>query len=164
MMSTAEFMNVKAAATNPVRMADGGRMIIRGAQRLLGVSLALAAVGMWLAPGASWENDVMLFKLILSLMAILAGVGLLQASAKPKAVEVEIDTIRREVRLMRPAPDGSFALIEHCAFADLARAERDDTLIRLWGPSNKLLAEVNMSDRAVLHTLVSGLRDTGKLA
>ena len=164
MMSTAEFMNVKAAAANPVRMADGGRMVVRGAQRLLGVSLALAAVGLWMAPGSSWESDVLLFKLILSLMAILAGAGLLQASAKPKSIEVEIDTIRREVRLMRPAPDGSAALIERCAFADLTRAERNDTLVRLWGPRNTLLAEVNMSDRAVLHTLVSGLRDTGKLA
>ena len=163
MMSTAEFMNIKAATAEPVRMADGGRMIMRGTQRLFGVSLALAAVGLWLAPGASWENDVMLFKLILSVMAVLAGFGLLQASIKPKSVEVEIDTIRREVRLTRPASDGSSALLERCAFADLARAERDDNRIRLWGPSNKLLAEVTMTDRAVLCSLVVGLRDAGKL-
>jgi membrane protein implicated in regulation of membrane protease activity len=164
MMSTAEFMNAKAAVTAPVRVTDGGRMIARGAQRVLGTALALAALGLWLAPGASWENDVMLFKLILSLIALLAGFGLLQASSKPKTLEVEIDTIRREVRLMRPADDGSAALIERCAFADLSRAERLDNDIRLWGPSNNLLAEVSMTDRAVLSSLVAGLRDAGKLA
>ena len=119
MMTTAEFMDTDAAALQPARVVDGGRMVLRGAQRLVGASLALAAVGLWLAPGSSWESDVMLFKLILSIIALLAGFGLMQSSATPAAPEVEIDTIRREVRLLRPAPDGSATVLKRCTFGNL---------------------------------------------
>jgi hypothetical protein len=164
MMTTAEFMNTEAASVEPVRMTESGRMVIRGAQRLIGAALALAAVGLWIVPGSSWESDVMLFKLILSLVALFAAVGLLQASASSTSPEVEIDTIRREVRLMRPASDGSAAMVERCAFAELSRAERDGDLVQLWGRGNRLLANVKLSDRAALASLVAGLRDVGKLA
>lgn len=163
MMSTAQFMNTEAAAPKPVRLVDSGRMVIRGSQRLLGVSLGLAAVGLWLAPGSSWENDVMLFKLVLSLMAVLAGMGLLQASMRPKAPQVEIDTIRREVRLTRPADDGSAKLLERCTFANLSRAEREGTHVRMWGPGHTLLAEVTLNDATALNSLLAGLSDEGKL-
>ncbi len=163
MTATSEFMSVKAAKPAPVRMADGGRMVVRVAQLLFGAALTLAAIGIWLAPGASWESDVMLLKLVLSLTALLAGFGLMHSSSTPSAPEVEIDTIRREVRLVRPAANGSAEILQRCAFNALSRAEQRGGHVRLWDQSGDLLAEVTLTDRDTLKSLVAGLRDTGKL-
>lgn len=164
MTATAEFMNATNSALAPVRIAGGGRMVVRAAQRLTGVALIIAALGLWLAPGASWENDVMLFKLILSLTAGLAGLGLMQSSAKPNTPEIEIDIIRREVRLVRLVKDGKNIVLQRCAFTDLARAERDGVHVRLWDAKNALLAEVSLTERTAMTSLMSGLRAAGKLA
>ncbi len=164
MTATAGFVDVKALAVEPVGVVDGGRMIIRGTQRLFGVSLTIAAIGLWLAPGASWESDVMLFKLILSITAVIAGLGLVSASAKPRAPEVEIDTIRREVRLVRRQRGTAAEILQNCAFADLAKAEYKGSTVRLWDASGAFLAEANLSDRTAFSSLIAGLRDVGKLA
>ncbi|MGJ8616760.1 MAG: hypothetical protein ACSHWS_07940 [Sulfitobacter sp.] len=166
MTATVDFMNAEAAAPTiaPVRIADGGRMLVRAAQRLTGAALVLAALGLWMAPGAGWENDVMLFKLILSITAGLAGLGLLQSSATPKKPEIEIDTIRREVRLVRVVGEGKNVVLQRCAFSDLARAERDGMHVRLWDSSNTLLAEVSLADRTAMTSLMAGLHAAGKIA
>jgi hypothetical protein len=163
MTSTADFMDATALAVEPARMADGGRMIVRGAQRLVGVSLTIAALGLWLAPGSSWESDVMLFKLILSITAVIAGLGLVSASSTPRAPEVEIDTIRREVRLVRRQRGVAPVVLQSCAFSKLARAEHEGTNVRLWDESGAFLAEVSLTDRAALTSLVAGLSDEAKL-
>ncbi|GAA6177908.1 hypothetical protein [Sulfitobacter pacificus] len=164
MTETAEYMNAQPKAIEPVSMVDGGRMIIRGTQRLVGVSLTLAALGLWLAPGATWESDIMLFKLILSLSAVIAGLGLISQSAGQRAPEIEIDTIRREVRLVRRQRGAADQILQSCSFAKLAHAEQDGNTVRLWDQAGRFLAEVKLTDRASLRSLVTGLRDAGKLA
>ncbi|NNK15694.1 MAG: hypothetical protein HKP51_02180 [Sulfitobacter sp.] len=150
--------------SEPVRMADGGRMIIRGVQRLMGVSLALAAIGLWFAPGSSWDSDVMLFKLILSLTAVFACFGLITISQRPAPPEVEIDTIRREVRLVRRARGAAPVILQQCGFDKLSYAEKVGSIVRLWDKSGVFLAEVSLTDPKALASLVAGLRDEGKLA
>ncbi|MFK7834921.1 MAG: hypothetical protein AB8B60_01760 [Sulfitobacter sp.] len=164
MTATAEFMDTTTAPAEPVRMADGGRMIVRGVQRLLGASLALAAIGLWIAPGSSWESDVMLFKLILSITALLAGLGMMSSSSRPTPPEVEIDTIRREVRLVRRMAGDTTMVLQSCSFAELAHAELKGSIVRLWDKGGAFLAEVSLVDRKALGSLVAGLRDEGKLA
>lgn len=164
MTATADFVEPHIPAAEPVRMVDGARMIVRGAQRLLGAALALAAVGLWAAPGASWESDILLFKLILSLTAIIAGIGLMSASARPAAPEIEIDTIRREVRLVRRARGTAPVVLETSRFDALAHVELEGATVRLWDQSGAFLAEVCPTDRKVLSSLIAGLRDAGKIA
>jgi hypothetical protein len=84
MTTTSDFIYSDAANGEGMHLVDGGRMIMRGIKRLIGVALVMAAVGLWAAPGASWESDVMLFKLGLSVSAALAGLCMMKASAKPK--------------------------------------------------------------------------------
>ena len=163
MSVSVEFMNADTTTIAPVRIAEGGPMLIRATQRLTGVALVFAAFALWLAPGAAWESDVMLFKLILSLTAALAGLGLMQSSAKPNTPKIEIDTIRREVRLVRPVAEGKNIVLKRCGFADLARAEWEGVKMRLWDKNNAPLAEVTLNDRNVMTSLVSGLRAAGKL-
>ncbi|MGJ8628362.1 MAG: hypothetical protein ACSHXB_15485 [Sulfitobacter sp.] len=166
MTATADFMNAEATAPAlaPVRIADGGRMLVRAAQRFCGAALVIAALGLWVAPGASWENDLMLFKLILSITAGLAGLGLMQSSAKPRTPEIEIDTIRREVRLVRVVRDGKNVVLQRCGFSELSRAERDGVHVRLWDSNDVLLAEVSLADQNSMTSLMAGLRAAGKIA
>lgn len=137
-------------------------MIVRAAQRLMGTALAMAALGLWFGPGASWEADVMLFKLILSVTAALAAIGLLLASSAPKPPEVEFDLIRREVRLMRNAGRRNAVILQRCAFADLSGVEWDGPHLRLWDAERRLLAEAMIDDRSALGSLINALRDAGK--
>ena len=164
MTATTDFMNDCVSLKQPVRLTDGGRMIMRAAIRLMGAALTIAAVAIWIAPGATWESDVMLFKLVLSLTAILAGLGLLQSSRGPEvAPDVEIDSIRREVRLQRTARGCPPEVLERCTFADLSRAEVNGGHVRLYGADKGLLAEVSLRDRKALGSLLGGLEDAGKL-
>ena len=164
MTATSDCIDAHPKTLQPVRLVDGGRMIVRAVQRFFGAALTLAAVGIWIAPGASWESDIMLFKLILSLTAVLAGFGLIQSSVSRNAPKVEIDTIRREVRLVRLARDGSAAVLQRCSFAKLTRVDIKKNNVRMSGEDGKLLAEVTLPDRKTLSRLMAGLRDEGKLA
>lgn len=163
MTATTDFMSNAAILKQPVRITDGGRMVLRAFARLTGVALTVAAVGIWIAPGASWESDVMLFKLVLSLSAILAGIGMMQSSSRPAAPEVEIDSIRREVRLQRTQRGAAPEVLKRCTFADLSRAEVNGSHVRLYDADATLLTEVTLRDRNALSSLLAGLEDAGKL-
>jgi len=149
----------------PVRMPDGGRMVIRGVQCMFGTALVIAAAGLWLVPGSSVESDVVLFKLALSIAAAMSGLGLLQAGATggASAPAIEIDTIRREVRVVRRNRNASATVLQSCSFSQLGGAEIDGTIVRLWDTAGTMLAEVEPGDRKAFSSLVGGLRDEGKL-
>lgn len=164
MTAAAELTEVPKREAQPVSLIDGGHMIVRGTQSLLGMGLALAAVGLWFAPGSNTESDIVLFKLVLSISAGLAGMGLLHASATPRTPEIEIDTIRRQVRVVRRQPGTAPKVLQSCSFAQLGAAEYEGSVVRLWDQAGVLLAEVNLVDRTALSSLVAGLRDEGKLA
>ena len=163
MTATADFIQTSSPAHEPVRMVDGGRMLIRGAQRVSGAALLLSAFGLWLIP-ASAQHDVMLFRLMLSVAAAVAGVGMMLASGRPDTPSVQIDTIRREVSLVRPGYRGAAAVLQRCAFGDLARAEVKGTSVRLWDAQERLIAEVSLTKGPALNSLLAGLRDAGKIA
>lgn len=163
MTATVDFNSPEAPTIEPLRMVDGARMIGRGFQRLFGVALAMTAVGLWLAPGSTFDADILLFKLILSLVALLGGLGLMTASAKPREPEIEIDTIRREVRLVRRMRGIAPIILDTYRFDALARAEFDGTIVKLWDRKGDFLAEVCPTDRTALNSLVGGLQDAGKL-
>ena len=163
MTATADFMESKGRAVEPVRMADGGRMVIRGMQRLFGAALMLAAFG-GMSPRVAVQHDMMLLRLILSVAAVIAGAGLLLASATPDAPSVQIDTIRREIKLVRVGRGGKADVVQRSAFSDLGRAEVDGFCVRLWDAEDRLLAEVTLANGPLLNSLIAGLRDAGKLA
>jgi hypothetical protein len=169
MTMTADFTDtsrkatVSSVAAMPLRIADTGHMIIRGAQRVAGAALVIAALGLWLVPGSSMESDVVLLKLILTLTAALAGLGLMQASVVQSEMQVEVDTIRREVRMVRRQRNATGTVVQTAPFSELGGAEIDGAMIRIWDQSGLLLAEVAPLERKAFSSLVAGLRDEGKL-
>ncbi|MEM9637617.1 MAG: hypothetical protein AAGA94_08220 [Pseudomonadota bacterium] len=162
MTSTVDPVNFDTIAPQPVRTVDGSRMILRGVQGVVGAALILTALGLWLAPGASWDHELMLFKLLASAVGGMAGIALLQGFVRPAAPKVEVDTIRHEVRLVRTRGKDRFVL-DRCAFKELTAVENTGTYVKLWGRNDALLAEVAASDRVAHRSLVTALRVAGKL-
>ena len=162
-MSTAtQFTPQPSIETQPAHMLDGSRLLTRGAQRLVGVAMIAAAIGLWVMPGSSFDSDLLLFKLLLSIVAGLVAIGLLQSAAPKATPYVEIDTVRREVRLMRNTRSEAAELVQRCPFEDLSKVEREGVHLRMWDAEGVFLAEVAMTEYDVFERLSSALRDSGK--
>lgn len=162
MSSTVDPVTFDTIAPQPVRTVDGTRMLLRGGQGVVGAASILTALGLWIAPGANWDPELVLLKLLISAVGAMAGVALLQGFVRPAAPKIEVDTIRHEVRLVRFRGKDRFVL-DRCAFKDLTRVEDTGTYLKLWGGNGALLAEVAASDRVAHRSLVTALRVAGKL-
>ncbi|MEP6021292.1 MAG: hypothetical protein ABJ251_22705 [Paracoccaceae bacterium] len=134
---------------------------MRGAGKF-GMAMIVLAFAVWFAPESVFPAMPKIFKLFASLSFGFLGLAFWQSVSNLGLPSVEIDTIRREVKLMR-----GFGKTRHVAgeykFKDLAQAERVGNQIRLWGNDGTILVDVEMRDPAKLNSLVSGLRDEGKL-
>lgn len=148
--------------TATVGSADGVRMVLRVGQRVLGAALLLSSSGLWLMPGASFSSEVMLFKMALSILALMAGFWLVLAGQKPAMPEIEIDTVRRELRMTRSGPLGAQLVLERVGFAELSKIERRGPAFSFWDQSGRFIVDIQISDRRMLETLLSALRDSGK--
>ena len=134
---------------------------MRGAGKF-GMAMIILAFAVWFMPESVFPAMPKIFKLFASLSFGFLGLAFWQSVSNLGLPSVEIDTIRREVRLMRGFGkarriDGEYK------FKDLAHAERMGNQIRLWGNDGTILVDVEMRDPAKMSSLVSGLRDEGKL-
>ena len=145
-------------------MLDGSRMLMRMLSRGAAMTAAFMAVLVWLAPGASWESDVMLFKLGLSIAAIFASVAFWQGSLPPLPPSVEIDAENAELRLVRQDQHRDKCVIERCSFAGLQTVELNGRRIAFWAPGGRLLAEITLSNAYAHAQLLAALRAEGKLS
>ncbi|MEO0400760.1 MAG: hypothetical protein AAF214_00130 [Pseudomonadota bacterium] len=151
-----------AAPSTPARTVDGQRWLIRGAQRVGGAACVLAALGLWVQPGAAWDADLALFKMGLSVGLGFVGLAVMQMGRAVPSVDVEIDTIRREVRLVR-GQGRARALVSRTRMTDLGPAELHANMLRMWAQDGALVAEVALSDPQMRARLVGALKDAGKL-
>ncbi len=165
MTAVNEFMHDAIPARQPaiaVPNVDGGRLMVRGGQSLLGAALMLAAVGLWIMPGSNVSSDVMLMKLALSVTAAGIGISLTHQSKTSKEPEIEIDTVRREVRIVQRSRKGVENL-KRMKFSDLDRADVDGNHFTLWGLGDAIIAEVDIEDPRMHRSLKSALLDAGKV-
>lgn len=163
-MTAIDMTSEALAPQRPLRAIVGPRVLLRYVQRMVGTGMFLAALLLWIAPGSNWGAEIMLMKLAISCVMILAGIGLFQASALEHLPTVEIDVRKGEVRMVRKDVFGSRILMETCAFQDIARAEQDGCNLRIWGPQNRELVDISLSDFDAMNEVVRKLRAFGKLA
>jgi hypothetical protein len=119
MTLTADHNFAVTPALGVVHMLGGRRLMMRLAMRIGAVAFALVVLLIWIAPGAVWDNDVLLFKLALSVMAFFGAVALWQRSLPPVRPSVEVDIANMEVRVMRRDRGAQPRVIEKWFFADL---------------------------------------------
>ena len=156
-----DFKFERPSASTSVQVLDGSRFLGRVAFRFSAISFALITVLIWLAPGASWESDVMLFKLALSIFSGLVAVGCWQSATPPVAPTVELDIARAEVRLV--CEESGRRVIKSCSFADLQSAELNGRSISFWEVGGQFLAQVTLSNATAHAHLLHALRTAGKL-
>lgn len=161
MTALSDFM-ADAAPSDYPQMVDGRRWAIRSVQTLGGATLILSALGLWVAPGASWDADLALMKLGLSLFLGFAGLAIVQLGRARPIVQVEIDTTRREVRLVRISGRHK-ELVDRTRMCDLGRAEARHGTVSLYDAHGDLIADVALSDPQTRTSVMGALRDAGKL-
>lgn len=171
MTATSEFMPLQGntlqndgfgVQSAPAHALDGSRLVVRGTQAFIGAVLILAAVGLWAIPGSDWSGELLLIKLVLSLMMVLGGIAMLHTPNAITAPEIEIDTVRREVRVVRRNVQGDDVLSAH-KFDDLDYAELRGAHMVLWAKGGVMLAEVALSDPKVRRSLTTAMTHAGKL-
>ena len=94
--------------------------MLRAVQKFAGVSLLSASCGMWLIPMEAAGITAILCKIMVTLIMAFVGAALWQAGAPVRKPEVEVDLIRREVRLVRPTRAGG-KVLSRCKFSDLGK-------------------------------------------
>jgi hypothetical protein len=140
------------------------RLVLRFVMRMGAVSMAFVALFVWLAPGAGWEGDMVLFKFMVSLCAGFIGIAFWQNSLPPLPPTVEVDVAASELRLIREGVAEDKRVLERCAFSDLHLVELAGRQITLWGKGNRLLAEFTLNNANAHAALLAALRGEGKLA
>lgn len=94
-----------------------------------GAALLIAAIGLWLWPGASWDPLLMLVKLGLSLFLLCGGMMFLMAARRPSHPEVRLDARRGCLRLIERDAGAVIREIE-ISYDDLSEVDlRDGMLI-----------------------------------
>lgn len=162
MTATSDFMTDGQLYCTSDQSADGLDLVLGWLYRIVGASLILSASGLWIVPEANWGSDVMLIKMGLSVLALMFGCWLTLSSSKIARPDIEIDTARRELRLVRAGAMGSSLVVGRCSFADLSRVERHPDLLKLWDQNGAFLGDIHVTERRIMDMLVSGLRDAGQ--
>ena len=146
-----------------LRASNGERLMLRGAQRFLGVSLSVAALAMWLIPIGAGGTAELLSKIMFTLVLGFAGAAFWQAGTPRPAPEIEIDMIRREVRLVRWYGETK-SLVTRRRFADLTGAVFEGRDVQLWDRDGELLADITLPDERLARALHHALYESQALA
>jgi len=89
------------------------------------------------------------------------GASLWQSGSPTPTPELEIDLVRREVRLVRWYGETK-SLVTRRRFRDLSKTEFDDLNVRLWDDEGDLLAELTLPDMAALDNLRRSIEESQK--
>lgn len=144
------------------RLGAGPRNLGHLAVRSVGVVLVLAGIGVWLEPTAYPGPDLVAMKLGLSLFLSLAGFLILQDRTDTHGPEMQIDMIRREVRVFSTDGAGRRAS-RRIPLQDLGQADMKDDAVRLSTAGGEMLGDVSLQDPRVRARLCGALQDAGKL-
>ena len=142
---------------------NGSRFAMRFAFKMGTLTFGLVAVLVWLAPGASWESDIMLFKMAITIVATFCAALMWQSSLPVDAPGVEVDVATGEVRVVRENVTGPERVIERCAFADLHAVDVRGKHITFWGQRERFLAEISLTDAGARKALLAALKSLGKI-
>lgn len=100
-----------------------------GLLRFAGASLVLAAVGLWITPGAGADPELALLKLGTSILFACLGLVFLDTGKSTGTDEFHIDDTLREVRHILRGPDGIARLQARYGFDDLSDVQVIDNML-----------------------------------
>ncbi|MFV2052340.1 hypothetical protein [Aliiroseovarius sp. YM-037] len=115
---------------------------------LLGLAAVGAAVAFWALPGAFFSDDVALFKMVASVIAVCVGVFLLWYASAGSTYELHVDTSRNELREMLRNNKGQSRLHRRHEFSDIGEVfvTNDGTEDRM----SALMLRIGESEQAIV--------------
>lgn len=143
-----------------VKMRDGVPWLVRTAQRFGGVACSVAGLALLLFPFGAATTTEILCKFMVALILGFVGAALWQAGSPVATPEMEIDLVRREVRLIRWVGRQRHETSK-APFSDLGRADVTGRVARLWDKTDGLIAEISLADENAVRSLKRALQDEG---
>ena len=126
MVATSDFMEI----SEDQGYAIEGHANSGAVASFLGVVFCVAALGLWLVPGASFDPTLMLIKLGLSIFFLIGGSMFLVASRSDTHPEIELDARRGILRIIERNAHGRIENSEEVSYDDLSEVDfRDGMLI-----------------------------------
>jgi hypothetical protein len=126
-VSTANFSGI----ANRQQLRGASRVLSRALSSFFGATLMASAVGLWLVPSDFMDAEMMLIRLVLSLIMFAAGAVLMQNGRDRTAIEIEVDPKRAELRLIERGDDGIARLTQVVGFKDIGHVDMKDGVITL---------------------------------
>ncbi|MDQ7072191.1 MAG: hypothetical protein Q9M48_15920 [Rhodobacterales bacterium] len=136
--STADFSGI----ANRQQLRGASRVLSRAMFSFFGATLMASAVGLWLVPSDYMDAEMMLIRLVLSLIMFGAGAVLLQNGRDRTAVEIEVDPKRSELRLIERGEDGIARLTQVIGYKDIGHADMRDGVMTLIDHDNALVLKL----------------------
>ena len=146
------------AVTRKVR--DGAPVVLRGIQKFCGATLGFAGLLLLVFPfGASSTTEILL-KMMFALILGFSGAALWQAGTSQMEPEMELDMVRREIRMVHVRGTRRNLAMRR-KFSDLSGVKMDGAQVQFWDEDNTLLADISIADPATRSSLQRALRGEG---
>lgn len=143
----------------PLQIAFGPRYpLVRPVLCSLGVVLIFAASAMWFLPGSRMEPDLILLKLGASLFFLFCGLALVMIHHEENAPAVCFDPIRRELRVLATAANGTQHVVMRRGYESLGQVKFHKSRVELFDFDGKLLLSLRVPDPARRAALQAQLR------
>jgi hypothetical protein len=103
--------------------SDQDRRFLRDAVLVFsGAVLVLVGLGQWLMPGALFTADLVALKIAVTAAMLSLGLVCLHAVGRDAAVEIQVDTVKRELRVVERDRRGGERLVQRIAMRDIDSA------------------------------------------
>lgn len=148
--------------------APGQEILAQTGLKFLAFTALLAAGAQWLLPGSLFTGDVLLMKLGLTSALVASAVWFLRGTARSGVPELQVDAVRREIRIATRSQTGASRIrsriamrdIEECFVRPGRAAEETELCFRVLGHDDPVrIAAGGVGDLApVLERLTRDLR------
>lgn len=103
--------------------AESGALSLRDVGLVsVGGLLVLTGLGQWLLPGALFSADLLLPKIAITAVMLAFGLVCLHMVGRESVVEVQVDTVKREFRVVERDRRGTERLVQRIAMRDIDSA------------------------------------------
>ena len=115
--------------------------------KMVGVACLMATLGLWILPGALTGPDVVVMKLALSVGLMTCGAVLIWSAKSGFNDEMQVDLVRKELRLGQRNISGDYRLSAQVGFADVGSVFLMRSKKR--GEPARLFLRIGNSDQAL---------------
>lgn len=133
--------------------------VARAMMRFVGVVAILSAVGVWVVQTRLWDVEIVLIKLVVSVIFGTAGMAMLQVGRDLGADEFHIDKTEGELRHVKRGCDGIVRLQASYRFADLGNVSIEGGILEAQDRSGAALIRAEIRDVDAAAGLKLALQD-----